>query len=163
MAVEATVEGEMREAVSSSRKPLLWGAVAAVVVLAVVGAIAWTQAIWPLNQRSEQALARRAQYFWDMKVAGDIQGAYEYMAESYRRRVTPGGFAREGQSLVLHTGAKVLDVEVDEAEPVAEVDLEIKHRFNREAFVNMENKSKITERWIFENGTWYRWPTSFRG
>ncbi len=153
----------MPEAVSNSRQPLLWGAIAAIVALSAVAAIGWSEAVWPFNQRSEQALARRAQYFWDMKVAGDVAGAYEYMAESYRRRVTPAGFARDGQGMVLHTGATVVDVEVDEAEPVAEVDLEILHRFNRAAFVDMENKSKVTERWIFENGTWYRWPASFRG
>lgn len=163
MAVEATVEGDMRESVPSSRKTPVFGVIATAMVVAVAVSIAWTQALWPLNQRSEQALARRAQYFWDMKVAGDVAGAYQYMAESYRRRVTPAGFARDGQGLVLHTGATVLAVNVDAEEPVAKVNVEISHRFNKAAFVDMENKSSIQERWIFENGGWYRWPASFRG
>ena len=38
------------------------------------------------------------------------------MAESYRRRVSPSGFSREGSGLVVHTGAKVLGVRLDDKE-----------------------------------------------
>jgi len=162
LAAEATVERGVSEAVPS-RKPLLLGGVVLVVALSVALAVAWSQAIWPLNQASEKALSRRAQYFWDLKTSGDTLGAYAYMAESYRRRVTPAGFARLGQGLVIHTGATVKDVEVDEEAAVAEVDIELRHRFNKEHFVDMETTSNVTERWILENGAWYRWPFGFRG
>jgi len=160
-AAEATVEGGMSEAVSSKRAPLILGSsVAAIVLTAGLGA-AWYQAIWPLNQHSEKALARRAQYFWDLKTSGDVSGAYQYMAEAYRRRVTPAGFGREGQGLVIHTGAAVQGVHLDEAG--AEVDVELKHRFNKPHFADMESTSLVSERWVFENGAWYRWPFGFRG
>ena len=102
------------------------------------------------------ALARRAQRFWDLKLSGDTLGAYDYMAESYRRRVTPIGFSRQGAGLVVHTGAKVQTVRIDEKS--GEVDVELKHIFNKEHFEKMETTSVVTERWVFENGGWYRWP-----
>jgi hypothetical protein len=151
----------MSEAVSSKRVPLILGGLVATMVLAVGSAWAWQQAIWPLNQASEKALARRAQYFWDLKTSGDVAGAYQYMAEAYRRRVTPAGFGREGQGLVIHTGASVQAVHIDEAG--AKVDVELRHRFNKPHFADMESTSLIAERWVFENGAWYRWPFGFRG
>lgn len=139
---------------------LLGGLLAAVVLFAATG-YAWTEAIWPLNQGSEKALARRAQYFWDMKVAGDILGAYQYMSETYRKRVTVDGFSRIGQGLVVHTGAEVDEIEVGDG--VATVDLRLKHRFNKKGFEDLETVSEVQDRWVFENGTWYRWPAGWRG
>ena len=160
-AADATIEGGMSEAVPSNRKPLLLGGLLAVVVLAAALVLGWTQAIWPLNQTSPKALSRRAQQFWDLKTAGDVLGAYSYMAEAYRKRVAPAGFGREGQGLVIHTGAAVREVEVDGQ--TANVQIELKHRFNKPHFADMETTSNITERWVFENGAWYRWPFGFRG
>lgn len=89
-------------------------------------------------------------------MSGDTLGAYEYMAESYRRRVSPSGFSREGSGLVVHTGAKVLGVRLDDKG--GEVQIELKHIFNKEHFDKSELTSTIKERWVFENGGWYRWP-----
>ncbi|MFM7144268.1 MAG: hypothetical protein ACKO2K_20385, partial [Alphaproteobacteria bacterium] len=74
---------------------------------------AWVEAIWPLNQQSSKALARRAQSFWDMRLSGDSMGAYDYMTEAYRRRVDAAGFARSG-GIVVWTKAAVKDVELDD-------------------------------------------------
>jgi hypothetical protein len=131
----------------------------ALAVLAIVGVAAfagWRYAVWPLNQDSEVALARRAQRFWDLKLSGDTLGAYDYMAESYRRRITPTGFARQGMGMVIHTGARVQSVSVDEKG--GQVEIELKHVFNKEHFDKSETTSTVTERWVFENGGWYRWP-----
>jgi hypothetical protein len=122
----------------------------------VAGFAGWRYAIWPLNQHSEVALARRAQRFWDLKLSGDTLGAYDYMAESYRRRVTPTGFAREGMGFVVHTGAKVESVHIDDKG--GEVQVELKHILNKPPFDKTETTSMVTERWVFENGEWYRWP-----
>ncbi|MEO1996868.1 MAG: hypothetical protein ABGZ17_16505, partial [Planctomycetaceae bacterium] len=127
-----------------------------VLVLGAGGVWGWNEAVWPLNQHSEKALARRAQLYWDLKTSGDIMGAYEIMAESYRRRVTPAGFAQIGGGLVIHTGAAVESVELDEAG--AAVSIELRHYLNRPAFRNLKQTSKITERWVFEDGAWHRWP-----
>jgi len=120
-----------------------------------MGLAGWRYAVWPLNQHSEVALARRAQRFWDLKLSGDTLGAYGYMADSYRRRTTPSGFGRQG-GLVVHTGAKVQTVRIDDRGGA--VDIELKHIFNKEHFDKMEASSIVTERWVFENGGWYRWP-----
>lgn len=127
-----------------------------VMLLAGAGYWGWQEAIWPLNQQSAKALQRRAQLYWDLKTSGDIMGAYEIMAESYRRRVTPAGFARIGGGIVVHTGATVDSVEIEDDS--ASVDLYLRHYLNRPAFRDMEHESKITERWVFENGAWHRWP-----
>ena len=127
-----------------------------VLVLGAGGICAWQEAVWPLNQHSEKALARRAQLYWDLKTAGDIIGAYEIMAESYRRRVTPAGFARIGGGLVVHTGATVESVEMNATG--AAVAIELRHFLNRPAFRDMEQTSKVKERWVFEHGAWHRWP-----
>lgn len=135
---------------------------AIVLVIAVLfglgwaGQRAWEEAVWPLNQRSETALQRRAQLFWDLKTSGKVEEAYGYMAESYRRRVTPGAFARTGGGLVIHTGATVENVEIDGEK--GQVSLELRHFFNKPAFRNLEQRSKIRDTWVFENGAWYRWP-----
>lgn len=127
-----------------------------VLLLAVLGTWAWNEAVWPLNQHSPKALQRRAQLYWDLKTAGDVMGAYEIMAESYRRRVTPAGFASIGGGIVVHTGATVEAVAIDAGS--ASVQLKLRHYLNRPAFRDMEQESKITERWVFENGAWHRWP-----
>lgn len=124
-------------------------------VIGVAGVAGWRYAIWPLNQHSEVALARRAQRFWDLKLSGDTLGAYSYMAESYRRRISPAGFGRQ-TGLVVHTGAKVQDVRIDDKG--GEVEIELKHVLNHEYFAKQEATSRVTERWVFENGAWYRWP-----
>jgi hypothetical protein len=161
LAAEATVEGGMSEAVPGKRKPLLLGGVVATVVLAAGLAFAWSEAIWPLNQESATALERRAQHFWDLKTSGDLLGAYGYMAEAYRRRVTPGGFARGAAGPIIHTAGSVRSVEVDGS--AAEVEVELQHRFDHGAFSQMENMSTVTERWVLEDGAWYRWPVGFGG
>lgn len=161
LAAEGTLVGGMSEAVPSKRKPLLLGGLIAVAVLAAGTAFAWSQAVWPLNQTSERALERRAQQFWDLKTSGDMLGAYDYMAEAYKRRVTPAGFARQGQGPVIHTGGAVLDVAVDGS--AAEVEIELRHRFDEGVFVQIENVSNVKERWVLESGAWYRWPVGFRG
>ena len=122
---------------------------------------AWNEGVYPLNQHTDKALLRRAQTFWDLKIAGDLQQAYDLMAEPYRRRVTLTGFARQGAGVVVHTGAKVRGAEIEA--DVAQVELELRHYFDHANFRQMEATSKIQERWIFENGTWYRWPAGTRG
>jgi hypothetical protein len=129
---------------------------AVVAIVSVAGFAGWRYAVWPLNQHSEVALARRAQRFWDLKLSGDTLGAYDYMAESYRRRITPTGFGRQGMGLVVHTGARVQGVSIDEKG--GQVEIELKHVFNKEHFDKSETTSTVTERWVFENGGWYRWP-----
>ena len=160
---QATVEERMSEAVSSKKKPLFLGGLFALVLVGVLLVVGWQQAIWPLNQASERALTRRAQYFWDMKTSGDSLGAYNMMAESFRRRVTPAGFSRQGAGLVIHTGVDIQEVEIDEDEGVALVSGELRYRFNKKAFVDEEVSAGLQERWIFENGAWYRWPVGARG
>jgi hypothetical protein len=121
--------------------------------LLVVG---WQNAIWPLNQHSDRALARRAQQYWDLKISGDTLGAYDFMAASYRRRVTPDGFARVGGGVVVHTGAVVKSVQIDDRGGL--VDLELRYVLNREHFADMETVAEVKERWVFEDGAWHRWP-----
>jgi len=140
----------------AARRKYLW---IALVVAAIVGVgilAGWRYAVWPLNQHSEVALARRAQRFWDLKLSGDTLGAYGYMADSYRRRITPMGFGQQGRGLVVHTGAQVKTVHIDDKG--AQVEVELKHIFNKEHFDKSESTSTVTERWVFENGGWYRWP-----
>jgi hypothetical protein len=142
----------------------MWVWVAAGVTLLALGggtASAWQAAIWPFNQSSERALERRAQQFWDMKISGDAMGAYELMAESYRRRVTPSGFVRGGGGPVEYRGAKVRSVQVDGAQ--AQVELDIQYVFNKPHFRDTEATSQASERWVFENGAWYRWPPLSNG
>ena len=58
--------------------------------------------------------------------------------------------------LVVHTGAKVQSVQIDDNG--GEVQIELKHILNKEPFDKTEATSIVTERWVFENGEWYRWP-----
>jgi hypothetical protein len=134
------------------------GLLAFVLVLGLVGGVAalWQASIWPLNQGSERALMRRAQQFWDMKIAGDAFGAYGLMAESYRRRVTPSGFVRGAGGPIEYLGARVRSAKVEDGK--GEVEIEIDYVFNKPHFKDMAAKSEAKERWVFENGGWYRWP-----
>lgn len=131
--------------------------IAAVGVLAVVGVAAWTWIAPMLDSTSEQALARRAQLFWDLKVAGDTLGAYDLMSATYRRRVTPAQFAREG-GRVVRTGATVKGVTLDDSGGL--VDVEMSWRFAHPNFAELDQKSVSRERWVLEDGSWYRWPPS---
>lgn len=141
----------------TARRKYLTGSLAVLMIVGAAGFAGWQLAIWPLNQHSEIALARRAQRFWDLKLSGDTRGAYDYMIESYRRRVSEAGFAREGVGLVVHTGAKVLSTRLV-ADDTGEVQLELKYIVNKEHFNKAEVNSVVTERWVFEDGSWYRWP-----
>jgi hypothetical protein len=139
---------------SGGRRLLLVGVLAVAVVLAVGTAIALRSGLL-FDQTSPEALTRRAQLFWDLRLAGDNAGAYDLMAASYRRRVTPAQFAREGASLI-RTGAKVRAVEIDDKGGVVEV--ELKSRVADEKFAELENTGIARERWVLEDGAWYRWP-----
>jgi hypothetical protein len=133
-------------------------AIALVLGLFLIGGgfLAWNQGWIGSEPRTEEALLQRAQLFWDRKTSGDTMGAYEMMAESYRKRVTPQGFASIGQGLIIHTGATVESATLDESGGV--VTLELRHIFNKPAFRDLENVSMIKDRWVYENGSWHRWP-----
>lgn len=120
------------------------------------GVLAWQRGWIGPDPRTEEALLQRAQLFWDRKTSGDTLAAYEMMAESYRKRVGPQGFAAFGQGLIIHTGATVQSATLDDAGGV--VVLELRHIFNKPAFRDLENQSIVSERWVFEDGAWYRWP-----
>jgi len=129
--------------------------IAAVGVFAVIGAAAWTWIAPMLDSTSEQALVRRAQLFWDLKVAGDTMGAYDLMSATYRRRVTPAQFAREG-GRVIRTGAKVTGVRLDDSGAL--VDIKMTWRFAQPNFAELDQESHSRERWVLEDGSWYRYP-----
>jgi len=148
------------EPLAGKRRQVIIAALAACAILGVAVALASSFAIWPFNQHSAKALERRAQYYWDLRISGDTLGAYQYMAESYRRRVTPDGFARQGGSVVW-TGAKVKSVTLDDAGGL--VDIDLKYRFEQPNFSAMENEGTVRERWVFENGAWFRWPPGTEG
>ncbi len=136
------------------------GAATAALLLAVAAVLAWQQAFWPLNQTSAKALERRAQYFWDLRLSGDVLGAYEYMIEPYRRRVGASGFARAG-GIVTWTGARVKGVELDEKGGL--VQLELKYRISEPKFSSIESLATVKERWVLEEGAWHRWPPEMGG
>lgn len=142
------------------RRPAVLGAGTAIALLAVACGVAWQAAIWPLNQQSDKALSRRAQYFWDLRISGDALGAYQYMTEAYRRRVDLSGFARTG-GLVVWTGARVKEVALDEKGGL--VDLEISYRVAKPKLADLETSNVVRERWIIENGEWHRWPPEMGG
>lgn len=121
----------------------------------VVGA-GWHWAIWPLNQHSEVALQRRAQRYWDMKIAGRVDSAYDLMANIYRKRVAQEGFARSLAGPVVHLRATVNRVGIDGDE--GDVQLRLEYVFNRPGFRDLPAVANVTERWVYENGGWYRWP-----
>ena len=141
-----------------SRKGIAAAALAALALLAL--GIAWYEAIWPLNQQSPKALARRAQAFWDMRLSGDSMGAYDYMTEAYRRRVDPAGFARTG-GIVVWTKAAVKDVLIDDKGGL--VDLDITYKIAKPGLTDLETTNTVRERWILENGGWHRWPPEMGG
>ena len=158
--VQLTMGRGTSKDVASSRRTLL-GGLCALVVFGAGFFVAWNEAVWPLNQGSETALAKRAQYYWDLKTSGDSLGAYEMMAEAFRRRVSLAGFGRMGQGMVIHTGAEVGSIELQDG--MARVDLELMYRLNTEHFRDNEETTTALDKWIFENGAWYRWPTGHRG
>ena len=142
------------------RRPVVLAGITALVLLALAFGVAWRAAIWPLNQQSDKALARRAQLFWDLRLSGDALGAYEYMMEAYRRRVDGNGFARSG-GIVMWTGAEVKNVTLDEKGGL--VDIEIRYRIAKGKLAEKESSNVIRERWVLENGEWYRWPPEMGG
>jgi hypothetical protein len=165
LASRAVARGAGTDAVRETKasvlsRPAILGAVAALVLLALAFGLAWNAAIWPLNQQSEKALARRAQLFWDLRISGDSLGAYQYMMEAYRRRVDATGFARAG-GLVIWTGAEVKDVTLDEKGGL--VDLEVRYRVAKGRISELESSNVVRERWVLENGEWYRWPPEMGG
>jgi hypothetical protein len=144
---------------SVSKRSVGLGALAAALVIAGL-VLAWQMAIWPLNQGSAKALARRAQYFWDLRIAGDSMGAYDYMVETYRRRVDPNGFAK-ASGLVIWTKASVKDVTLDEKGGL--VDVELHYRVAKPGIVDLETSNVIRDRWVVEDGEWHRWPPELGG
>jgi hypothetical protein len=141
-----------------SRSGALGAAVAALALLAL--ALGWYGAVWPLNQQSSKALVRRAQSFWDMRLSGDSLGAYAYMTDAYRRRVAPAGFARSG-GIVVWTKAAVKDVQLDEKGGL--VDLDVTYKIAKAGLSDLETTNTVRERWVLENGGWYRWPPDMGG
>jgi hypothetical protein len=139
---------------SGGRRLAFLGAAVLAIVVALGVAVAWKGGSL-FDQTSPEALQRRAQLFWDLQIAGDNAGAYELMASSFRRRVTPAQFKREAASIV-RTGATVKSVEVNEKGGLVEV--ELASRLTDPKFADLENKGTARERWVIEDGAWYRWP-----
>ncbi|HAC78755.1 MAG TPA: hypothetical protein DCG06_00545, partial [Deltaproteobacteria bacterium] len=65
----------------------VWLVVGALVLGGAI--VSWERGWIGPDQMTEEALVQRAQLFWDRKTSGDTMGAYEMMAESYRKRVGP--------------------------------------------------------------------------
>jgi hypothetical protein len=147
----------LRFTASKSTIALSAGALA----VALVGlAVAWQMSIWPLNQGSSRALARRAQYFWDLRIAGDSMAAYDYMVETYRRRVDANGFSKSS-GMVVWTKAAVKDVMLDEKGGL--VDVELHYRVAKPGIVDLETSNVVRDRWVLEDGEWHRWPPELGG
>lgn len=129
-------------------------------LLVVAFAAAWQAAIWPLNQQSEKALVRRAQLYWDSQVSGDSLGAYELMMETYRRRVDPSGFVKSN-GIVVVSDAQVKGVTLDEKGGL--VDVELKYHLAKGKLSELTSTTQVRERWVIEDGRWYRWPPQMGG
>ena len=152
------VSGVGQKSVSASTetggKTLLFAGLGVAAVVLALGVFLWKGNPF-VDQTSAEALQRRAQLFWDLRLAGDTLGAYNMMAASYRRRSTPAQFAREGSS-IARTGAVVKGVKLDDKGGL--VDVELKARLADAKFSALENTGTVRERWVLEDGAWYRWP-----
>jgi hypothetical protein len=157
-AERVVVSGVGEKSVSASTatggKTLVFAGLGVAAIVLALGVFLWKGNPF-VDQTSADALSRRAQLFWDLRIAGDTLGAYNLMAASYRRRSTPAQFAREGSS-IARTGATVKGVKLDDKGGLVEV--ELKTRLVDPKFSVLENTGTARERWVLEDGAWYRWP-----
>ncbi len=149
------VEAIVREGAVVRTRGLLFAVLTGAVLLGALALILWRGGPGVFDQTSDAALARRAQLYWDLEVTGDTKGAWELMVSAFRRRVTPAQFARQG-GRVIRTGARVKSVERDEKGALVEV--ELRWRFAHPNFAEIEHEQTIRDRWVLEDGAWYRWP-----
>lgn len=145
----------MREGAVVRSRGVLFAGLAGAALVAALGLALWRSGAFVSDPTSEEALARRAQLFWDLEISGDTKGAWELMVSTFRRRVTPAQFARQG-GRVIRTGARVKSVKLDDKGAL--VDVELRWRFAHPNFQEIEHKQTIRDRWVLEDGAWYRWP-----
>ena len=69
--------------------------------------------------------------------------------------MSPTTFGSESANIVW-TSAEIKKVELDEAS--ARVVLALKYRCLHPKYDFGAAETNSTERWVFENGGWYRWP-----
>ncbi len=128
---------------------------AAALLLLSMGLSACSEKIPPEEAVKQRALAR-----WGIRVAGKIDGLYEFLSPSKRQTVSRSTYERQFGETVEYSDAEVRQVncikEGNEKTTVCQVVLGITVRLKTGNYPSTTNQ--ITETWVLEDGQWWFSP-----
>jgi hypothetical protein len=109
-----------------------------------------------------QTLEERAQARWQLLIAGDVGGAYQYLSPGYRTMNSRDAYAaRLGRRQVQWLDAKVESTNCPEGEAYCDVIVALTYevRSTLPRVGRMGTTSQLVERWIQDGGQWFHLPT----
>lgn len=121
--------------------------------------IAWVTAC-ATQPRSGDDAVTRAQQRWDLLIAGDYLGAYQYLTRGYRSTVS----AQQYDARLRTRTVKWLSAEAHEAECDGEgvcsvqVTLDFEVQMPIPGIGKQRSFQPLTEKWLLDDGVWYFLP-----
>jgi len=99
----------------------------------------------------EQAVAKRAQGYWDARLKGDAEKTRSYMNEAFRMAVDDKGFAKNYMA-TFAVGAEVKKVTCEPEKCEAGVNLKVNPPIPGRKMGTIDMYS--TQTWLLEDGRW---------
>jgi len=107
----------------------------------------------------ETAVEERAKARWETLLAGDLDGAYEFLSPGFRSSVSSQQYQR---SLLLKRikwdDAQVIESECEETTCIVRISLDYTLYGALPGVSSFSGTQKIDESWLLVNGSWYFVP-----
>ncbi len=121
---------------------------AAVLLLLSMGLSACSEKIPP-----EEAVKQRVQARWDIRVAGKIDGLYDFLSPSKRQTVERAMYERGIGIKLKYTGAEVHSVSCDQQQQICQVKVKVLYQYQ-----GADGGRILEETWANEEGQWWYIP-----
>lgn len=112
---------------------------------------------------SKEVLLERVKEYWNLKVADDYIGAYEFIDPESREELTLADFTSFADD-ISYTKAEVLGASSTGSDLEAKVEIDLVYVSHHPQMMGAgEIPYKLKEPWIFVDGNWYRkWEKPFQ-
>ncbi|MDT8407013.1 MAG: hypothetical protein RQ715_07160 [Methylococcales bacterium] len=112
----------------------------------------------PTNNNAEAVVSRRAQEYWDLMIAQDYVGAYQYLSPGFRQKVGAEAYAKRFRGKVKFHQASIesWDCQPEICEGKVRMDYTIQPM--PPYSVELRRPDQRSDRWIFLDSQWWLAP-----
>lgn len=106
-------------------------------------------------------ITEKAQARWDVRIAGELDKMYAYLAPSSKVLITEQSYVAKFRNQLMYKKAKVSKIKCDNEKVLSEakacdVSVDVTYEFRgMQAGGTFENTRPIKEKWIKEDGDWW--------